>query len=103
MPEIPDTAARRLIRWGLYPFSWAALLAGFHLIWTSPYDARSIWAASTGGLALLYLGIEFAFPYQPCRSMTNFSAPSFTAPVSHPRNWACHLKPACHPTSGISK
>ena len=70
MPAIPDTAARRLIRWGLYPFSWAVLLLGFHLIWTTSLDARSIWAASSGGLAVLYLGVEFAFPYQRRWAMT---------------------------------
>jgi len=73
MPEQltpPNSLARRLIRWGLYPFSWAVLLLGFHLIWTTDMDPRGVWGSTTGALGLLYLIIEFAFPYQARWSMT---------------------------------
>ena len=60
----PDNSIRRLVRWWLYPFSWAILLGGFHLIWTSGINPRIIWAASVGSLAFLYLLIEWAIPYE---------------------------------------
>ena len=60
----PDTFIRRVVRWGLYPFSWMVLLGGFHLIWTSGINPRSIWAASAGGLGFLYLFVEWAVPYE---------------------------------------
>ena len=39
---LPDGGIRKLVRWGLYLFSWAILLAGFHLMWTTAREPRSI-------------------------------------------------------------
>lgn len=80
MEPIPDTFSRRLVRWGLYPASWGVLLVGFWLIWHAEIDDRTIWAASAGGLALLYLGIEHALPVQRRWRMT---WPSFLADLSY--------------------
>jgi len=56
--------ARTFIRWGLYPFSWCIVLSAFYLIQTSEIDPRTIWGATAGILAVLYLIIEFSFPYE---------------------------------------
>lgn len=56
--------ARTIIRWGLYPFSWAVLLTGFHVIMTGVADPRAIWGMSAGFLGFLYLLIEWRFPYE---------------------------------------
>ncbi len=65
-----DTLIRRMVRWGLYPASWAALLFGFHRIiaWGEP--PRMVWAQTIGVLALAYLVIEIALPYQKRWAMT---------------------------------
>jgi sterol desaturase/sphingolipid hydroxylase (fatty acid hydroxylase superfamily) len=65
-----DSLARKIVRWGLYPFSWIVLLSGFHLIWTMPIDPRFIWGASAGFLAVLYLIIEHILPYEKRWSMS---------------------------------
>lgn len=61
---------RAIIRWGLYPFSWMVVLLAFHLIFTSAIDPRTIWGTVAGSLALIYLVIEFLFPYERRWSMT---------------------------------
>ena len=61
---------RMVVRWGLYPFSWLVLLAGFHAIMAGAYDLRAIWGVSVGSLAVLYLILEFLVPYQKRWSMT---------------------------------
>ena len=61
---------RSLVRYGLYPMSWAMLLAGFHLIWTTSIEPRLIWGISTGSLVLLYLVIEWAIPLEARWRMT---------------------------------
>ena len=61
---------RMVVRWGLYPFSWLVLLAGFHAIIAGAYDLRAIWGVSVGSLAVLYLILEFLVPYQKRWSMT---------------------------------
>ena len=55
---------RTVVRYGLYPFSWAALLLGFYLIWTSEISPSLIWGASAGTLTALYLLIEWRLPYE---------------------------------------
>jgi sterol desaturase/sphingolipid hydroxylase (fatty acid hydroxylase superfamily) len=62
--------ARAIVRYGLYPFSWAVVLLGFHQIWTSGAEPRLIWAMSSGFLVLMYLFIEWALPYEKRWSMT---------------------------------
>lgn len=61
---------RSLVRYGLYPASWLIVAFGFHLVWTSGFDPRTIWAATVATLALLYLIIEWAVPYEARWSMT---------------------------------
>ncbi len=65
-----DGAARCLIRWGLYPASWAVVLGSFHLLHTTTIDPRSLWVWTIGGLALIYLVIEYVFPYEARWSMS---------------------------------
>ncbi len=55
---------RAIIRWGLYPLSWAIVLNAIFLISDGAYDAKTIWGASIGFLAASYLLIEWKFPYE---------------------------------------
>jgi sterol desaturase/sphingolipid hydroxylase (fatty acid hydroxylase superfamily) len=61
---------RILVRYGLYPLSWAVALSGFHLIWTTDIEPRQIWGAVAGSLALLYLIVEWLLPYEQRWAMT---------------------------------
>lgn len=65
-----ETLIRGVIRWGLYPASWAIILFGFHRInaWGEP--PRTVWMQSTGVLLPLYLAVEIMLPYQARWSMT---------------------------------
>lgn len=65
-----DGGMRKLVRWGLYPFSWAILLGGFHLMWTTALEPRSIWGGSVAILASVFLICEFALPYERRWAMT---------------------------------
>lgn len=65
-----DRRARLAVRYGLYPLSWALVLGGFHLIWTTDIDPRTIWMASSGTLVPLYLLVEWLLPYERRWSMT---------------------------------
>lgn len=62
--------ARAVVRYGLYPFSWAIVLLGFHLIWTSDISPGLIWGVSSGMLVALYLLIEWRLPYERRWAMT---------------------------------
>lgn len=66
----PENLIRSLVRWGLYPASWAVLLFGFHRINAWGEDPRMVWGQTTGGLLLTYLLIEIMLPYQKRWSMT---------------------------------
>lgn len=66
----PDTSPRRLLRWGLYPLSWAVILFSFHLLHTTAIDPRQLWGMTILGLGLTYLLIEFLWPYEARWSMT---------------------------------
>lgn len=55
---------RAAVRWGLYPFSWATTLTGFYLILNAPVDPRQVWMANGAFLAVLFLLIEWQFPYE---------------------------------------
>lgn len=65
-----EAMARRAVRWGLYPLSWAVVLSGFHLIATTELDPRQIWATISALLFALYFFIEFALPLQRRWRMT---------------------------------
>jgi sterol desaturase/sphingolipid hydroxylase (fatty acid hydroxylase superfamily) len=65
-----ETRFRSLVRWGLYPASWAVLLVGIYGIVTTDAGPASIWASSVGFLVPLYLLIEITLPYQKRWSMT---------------------------------
>jgi sterol desaturase/sphingolipid hydroxylase (fatty acid hydroxylase superfamily) len=67
---VPNSAARKFIRWGLYPASWAVVLGAFHLLHTTDFDPRRLWAVTIGALGFTYLIIEFLFPYQARWSMS---------------------------------
>lgn len=66
----PHPTMRFIIRWGLYPLSWAVVIGAFHLINTTAIDPRSIWVGVIAILAPAYLAIEFLFPYERRWSMT---------------------------------
>ncbi len=55
---------RVLVRWGLYPVSWLVALTGFHFIFTADYDLQTIWGVCIGTMAVIYLLIEWLFPYE---------------------------------------
>ncbi len=55
---------RHILRWGLYPASWAALLFGFHRIIAWGHGPRTVWAQTTAGLLAVYLAVEFLHPYE---------------------------------------
>lgn len=59
-----ETIARKLVRWGLYPASWAVVFCSFYLIKFTAYDLKVIWGATAGILASGYLTIEWLLPYQ---------------------------------------
>jgi sterol desaturase/sphingolipid hydroxylase (fatty acid hydroxylase superfamily) len=67
---VPSSALRTVIRWGLYPASWALVLGSFHLLHTTHLDPRTLWAGTIGILACAYLILEFLFPYQARWSMS---------------------------------
>ncbi len=62
-------AFRPLIRWGLYPASWALLIWGFTRI-ADGAEPRRVWILTSALLAPSYLLIELLFPYQRRWSMT---------------------------------
>lgn len=66
---LPDTPIRRLVRWGLYPASWAVLAFGFWRI-AGGQDAKAVWIASSAVLAVTYLVVELALPYRRRWAMT---------------------------------
>ena len=65
-----DQNARVVVRYGLYPLSWAAILTGTYQIWTTEADPRKIAPIVTGSLLALYFLIEFALPYEKRWAMT---------------------------------
>lgn len=65
-----DGPARLAVRFGLYPLSWMAILAGSYAVWTTDADPRVIASTVSGSLLALYLVIELALPYQKRWSMT---------------------------------
>lgn len=65
-----ETTIRGIIRWGLYPASWAIILFGFHRIIALDEPPRTVWMQSTGVLLPLCLVVEIMLPYQGRWSMT---------------------------------
>ena len=65
-----ETMIRGVVRWGLYPASWAIILFGFHRIIALGEPPRTVWMQSTGVLLPLYLVVEIMLPYQGRWSMT---------------------------------
>ena len=73
-PRTHDSLIRTLVRWGLYPASWAVLIFGFYRIVVLQADPASVWTQSTGILMPVYLLIEFTLPYEKRWAMTWASA-----------------------------
>jgi sterol desaturase/sphingolipid hydroxylase (fatty acid hydroxylase superfamily) len=65
-----NSIARQVVRSGLYPASWAIVLGSFHLLHTTTFDPRSLWAATIGLLGFAYLLVEFMLPYETRWSMS---------------------------------
>ncbi len=61
---------RVLVRYGLYPLSWAVTLMGVYLIWTTEIDPRKIWGIISFSLLVSYLIIEWLVPYEKRWSMS---------------------------------
>jgi sterol desaturase/sphingolipid hydroxylase (fatty acid hydroxylase superfamily) len=69
--ELPaETLIRSLVRYGLYPASWALVLFGFHRIIAWGDDPRMVWLQTTGVLLPVYLIIEILLPYRQRWAMT---------------------------------
>ena len=73
-PAYHASLIRSLIRWGLYPASWAVLLWGFYRILVLGAVPATVWTQTTGILLPVYLLIEFTLPYEKRWSMTWTSA-----------------------------
>ena len=60
----PESLPRALVRWGLYPASWALVLFGFHRIIAWGEEPKSVWIETSGVLIVTYLAIELLLPCQ---------------------------------------
>ena len=69
-PAYHASLIRSLIRWGLYPASWAVLLIGFYRIIVLDADPFATWTQSTLILMPVYFLLEFTLPYQKRWAMT---------------------------------
>ena len=65
-----ETTARQIVRWGLYPAAWAALLFGFYRITVWGEEPRMVWAQTTGPMLPVFLVIEILLPYEQRWAMT---------------------------------
>ncbi len=70
MPGYHEIRIRKIVRWGLYPASWAALIFGFYRITAWGDDPKAVWGQTTGALLPVYLVIEILLPYEARWSMT---------------------------------
>lgn len=70
MPGYHETLIRRLVRWGLYPASWAVLLIDFYRIVALGADPATTWMLNGIVLLPIYFLLEFTLPYQKRWSMT---------------------------------
>ena len=74
MPGYHETLIRKIVRWGLYPASWAVLIAGFYRILVLGAEPVGVWTMTTGMLLPVYLVLEFTLPYEKRWAMTWASA-----------------------------
>ncbi len=65
-----DSLPRRLVRWGLYPLSWAWIILGLTYFLQMNVDERPAWILITLPLLLTYLVIEFTLPLDRRWSMS---------------------------------
>ena len=65
-----NSLARRIIRWGLYPASWAWIAAGLWYVLHTQADERPAWILITLPLLLTYLVLELTVPLERRWSMT---------------------------------
>ena len=65
-----DSLPRRIIRWWLYPVSWAWIVFGLLRFLQMDVDERPAWFLITLPLLLVYLAIELALPLQGRWSMS---------------------------------
>ena len=65
-----ETLVRKLVRWGLYPAAWAALLFGFYRILAWGEEPTTVWAQTTGPMLPVFLVIEILLPYEKRWAMT---------------------------------
>lgn len=64
-----DQSLRTMVRWGLYPASWAVVLVALAVLETGA-EPRLVWGVCVGVLAATYLMVEFLIPYEKRWSMT---------------------------------
>lgn len=65
-----DGLVRRIVRWGLYPASWAWIAFGLYAFLRMNVDERPAWVLITLPLLLSYLAIELILPMQRRWSMS---------------------------------
>jgi len=65
-----DSVPRRIVRWGLYPASWAWIILGLAAVLRMEADERPAWVLITLPLLLSYLVIELTLPMERRWSMS---------------------------------
>ena len=65
-----DTVMRRILRWTIYPASWALIAYFYWRMTTGAMTPQAAWGATTGIFVLSYLALETLFPYQERWKMT---------------------------------
>jgi len=61
---------RRVLRWGLYPFSWFIIAVFFTAVMQDRIPPEAAWGSTTLIFLLGYLALETVFPYQGRWKMT---------------------------------
>lgn len=61
---------RNFIKWGLYPFSWLAILCLFYLAILGKISFQQAYGYLLPGLVISYLFLEYAIPFEKKWSMT---------------------------------
>lgn len=61
---------RSVLRWTIYPISWAIIAFFFWRMTTGAIEPQSAWGATTAIFLVSYIGLETVFPYQSRWKMT---------------------------------
>ncbi len=77
---LPEAKFRKLVRWGVYPFSWLYLFAMIQTIRYGWIESRDAWLLLVITLVSIYIALERIVPYQQRWSMT---ASSFVSDMKY--------------------